>query len=121
MAINPSDFVNWPRATDLNSRVSIQQTKRVRNDSGGYDTTWVEVFSCWAHVRPLNPREVEAAQAVTARLTYEVTIRYRPNVVPQMRVSFKGHDLLIHGVTNQAQFNRVLVLHCEDVTVRAGV
>lgn len=120
MSINPSDALNFPRAGDLNQRVTIVRPQRTRNDSGGAETEWVTVAKAWANIRPLNPREVEAASAISARLTYEVTIRYRKHITPQMHVWFRGADLLIHGVVNQGTLDRALILHCEDVTVRQG-
>lgn len=120
MSISPSEEFDFPAAGDLRQRIDLLKSVRVSDQAGGSMTVWQKVATVWAYLRPFNARELNNAQQIDSRLTYIVTINYRKDVVPQMRIQYKNKDLLIHGVINQGEFNRALILHCEDLSVRTG-
>lgn len=65
----------------LRRRVTLQRPVETQDGTGAPVVTWTAVDTVWANVRPLQGRELFTAQAVHAKLTTEVTIRYRSDVV----------------------------------------
>jgi SPP1 family predicted phage head-tail adaptor len=81
------------RAGRLRHLVTFQ-VPLVEIDSNG-DTTesWEDAFSgqqISAEIVPLSGRELIAAQQVHSRVSTRITVRYRPGILPQMRVLHRG-------------------------------
>ena len=70
------------------------QTPTVEIDSNGAATeTWTDSFDgqqISAAIEPLSGRELIAAQQVHSRVTTRITVRYRPGMLPEMRVVHRG-------------------------------
>lgn len=78
----------------LQSRVETQDP-----DSGVMTQGWADFATgVWASVEPLSAREFIASQATQAMVTTRVTIRYRADVVPTMRLVHRGKTYNIEGV-----------------------
>ena len=73
---------------DLSERVTIQKTTIVADDQGGRATSWGTLATVWATVRALSSREAIQARAVASKVSYEVTVRYRGDVTPAMRLAW---------------------------------
>lgn len=86
------------RAGRLRHRVQIQVKQRVPDGGGGWSHEWVTVRTVWAHVEPLSAREFVAAQAVHSEVTTRITIRYRDDITPDMRILHRGKIYNIRGV-----------------------
>jgi SPP1 family predicted phage head-tail adaptor len=76
-------------------------------DSNGESTEdWVEAFSgqqISAAIEPLSGRELVAAQQVHSRVTTRITVRYRPGILPEMRVVHRGVLYNIEAVVPDAE------------------
>ncbi|MCC2632180.1 MAG: head-tail adaptor protein [Ramlibacter sp.] len=71
----------------LRHRVTLQgRTETQDGDTGAITQGWAPVATVWASVEPLSAREFIASQATQAKVTARVTIRYRDDVVPTMRL-----------------------------------
>jgi SPP1 family predicted phage head-tail adaptor len=71
----------------LRHRVKLQtRTDAQDPDTGAITQGWSDVATVWASVEPLSAREFIASQATQAKVTARVTIRYRADVVPTMRL-----------------------------------
>lgn len=86
------------RAGRLLHRIQIQEQQRVPDGGGGYGIEWVTLRTVWAHVEPLSAREFVASQAVQSEVTARITIRYRDDITPDMRILHRGKIYHIRGV-----------------------
>lgn len=83
----------------LRHRVTLQfRTETQDPDTGVMTQGWAEVATVWASVEPLSAREFIASQATQAKVTTRITIRYRDDVVPTMRLMHRGTTYNIEGV-----------------------
>lgn len=73
---------------DLRERVVIQQNTTTPDSQGGRASSWGTLATVWAHVRPASASEQLQAQAVQSAVGYAVTVRYRADITPAMRVSW---------------------------------
>lgn len=58
---------------------------------------WVEFAKVWAAVEDLSARDLVAAKAGQSQVTGRVVIRYRPGVLPTMRIVHRGELYSIEG------------------------
>jgi SPP1 family predicted phage head-tail adaptor len=73
-------------ASDLNRRITIQQKQIVVDPEGIPTEKWTDVATVWAARNPLSGKEYFAAAAVNAEKTVKYRIRYRPGILPHMRL-----------------------------------
>ena len=76
-------------------------------DSEGNSTeTWTDAFDgqeISAAIEPLSGRELLAAQQVHSRVTTRITVRYRPGILPEMRVVHRSTYYNIEAVIPDAE------------------
>lgn len=85
-----------------------------RNDSGDTVETWETYAKPWVSIEPLRGRELFTAQAVDARMTHRVTLRYVSNVSPADRLLCGERVLHILSVANIDERDRMLQLLCTE-------
>lgn len=85
-------------AGKLRHRVILQAFVSGRDSDGVLTEQWTTVAEVWASVEPLSAREFVAAAATQARVTARIVIRYRPEVVPTMRILHRDKIYNIEGV-----------------------
>jgi len=102
------------RAGKLRHRVTIQQATEARNSIGEVTRTWSALATVWANVEPLNGREFIDAQRPEVQVSHRVTMRYRSDVTPQMRVSHDSRTLNIEAVIETGERRRELQLICSE-------
>jgi SPP1 family predicted phage head-tail adaptor len=88
------------RAGRLRRRIDIQEKVTGRDPDTGevLEESWVTVWAkCPAAFEPLSSREFIAAKAEQAEATARVVIRYRPGVLPTMRILERGDIYTIVG------------------------
>jgi SPP1 family predicted phage head-tail adaptor len=71
------------------------------------------VADLWASIRPITGDERLRADAVTGRVTHQVWIRYRADVVPAMRFIAGARILDIVAVLDGSRRDRLQCL-CEE-------
>jgi SPP1 family predicted phage head-tail adaptor len=87
------------RVGKLRHQVALQTRTETQDDDTGVITQgWADLATVWARVEPLSAREFIASQATQAKVTARVTIRYRDDVVPTMRLVHRGQTYNIEGV-----------------------
>ena len=100
---------------EMQDRIVIQS-----KSTGAGAVTWTTVDTVWASVRPLSAGEGLQTEAVRSTVQYEVTIRYRADVTPVMRLSWTPYlagsakALQILGVRIAPSRDHVL-LDCAEV------
>ena len=87
------------RAGDLRHRVTFQalgitQDPGTGEEIEGWTTVWDKVP---ASVEPLSARDLIAAQAGQSEASGRMVIRYRPGVLPTMRILHRGDVYNIQG------------------------
>lgn len=114
--------MNLP-AGRLRHRVSLYAFTQGRTPSGGVTEEWTASASdIAAEFTPLSAREFIAAQAGQSQIVARVRIRFRPGVVPTMRLSFRGAMYDIKGVLPDNESGlEYLTLTCSQLTGAEGV
>lgn len=86
------------RAGLLRHRVSLQHQVSQQNPvTGEIAQAWVEFAPAWAAIEPLSARDFMAAQASQSEASGRITIRYRPGVLPTMRILHRANIYTIIG------------------------
>ena len=86
------------RAGDLRHRIVIQHHVDQQDPASGEVTTgWEAYATVWAAVSPLSARDLIAAQAGQSEASGRITIRYRPGVLPTMRILHRANIYTIIG------------------------
>lgn len=88
------------RAGKLRHRINIQEKLSPRDPVTGEfgEPQWVNRWEkCPASVEPLSARDFIAAKAGQSEATARVVIRYRPGVLPTMRIVYRGEVYSIEG------------------------
>lgn len=101
-------------------KVALQQAVTEDDGMGGQTTIrWRTIGEPWAQVTALDERTKEAlaAQSITARHAYHVTIPYRTDIVvgPTLRVIVRDSTMQIHTVTDDEGRRRRLILQVGEV------
>lgn len=113
------------RADDLRDRVTLLSKANTADGQGGWAEVWTALTTTptvWASVKPSGARERVQPAVLTASTSYDVVIRYRADVTPLMRLTWRPYQatadvtLEIHGVTPLDGGRAYLVLACEVVT-----
>lgn len=95
-------------AGDLDKRVEVQDKVNERDASGGVIEQWATVARRWARIAPLRGRELFTAQAVDARITHKVCMRYYAGLNATMRIVYDGRVLNILTPPTTPDERRVL-------------
>jgi SPP1 family predicted phage head-tail adaptor len=86
----------------LKERVTLQRRAVGTDAMGQASGAWTDVATVWALVLPLRGREFFAAAQVQQELSIKVTMRYRADVEPTMRLMWQGKPHDITGVVQLA-------------------
>lgn len=87
------------RAGELRHRVEIQHpVAGAPNAYGEAAIAWTKLRTAWAAVEPLSGRELVEAQAVSARASARVRMRYHGDITTDMRVLWRDRTLNIEAV-----------------------
>lgn len=82
----------------LRHRVRIEQLVRTIDDNGDAIEVWATLATVWAAIEPLSAREFVASQSVQSGVSARITIRYRSDVRPSMRLIHGSKVYQIEGV-----------------------
>jgi SPP1 family predicted phage head-tail adaptor len=103
---------------DLRERVFIQRDAGASRDAvGGLVPSWETVANVWARVAPMSTGEQFRRQQMQANANWKVTVRYRNDLSPKMRVVWGSRTFEVKGVTNADERRRFLDLACEELSV----
>lgn len=106
------------RPQKLRHRIDIEALDVTLDSSGAQVDQWASILSSDdpllpAEIVPLSGREFVAAQAVQAGVTTRITIRWRDDVKPSMRVVHDSDVYNIRAVLPDPTLRRHLTLMCE--------
>ena len=96
----------------MDDRVTFQTSTQVKDQLGGYSSTWTGVNSVWAYVNPTKGSEsLEASQIVNGQV-YEMKVYYDdvPGLDMHYRVEYGGEVYEIHSFVKDERRNMWNVL-----------
>lgn len=99
---------------ELRHFLSLERPELTTDGYGGNERTWVKVTDLWAKITPVSVRETLAKDQVESEITHRIIIRYRTDVLPEMRLRKEGRIFEIIGVMNEMERNRWLQLECKE-------
>ena len=103
---------------ELRSRAIIEKRTITLNSFGGTAIAWATYDTVWAKVNHLSGRELEMAQQVSSKITYEITIRYRTDLadVRHTEVFRFNYDNKLFNILDIKDFenrHKLLYVKCE--------
>lgn len=96
-------------ASDLGTRITIQQRDPAQTSRGQQVRTWSDVCTVWSRVRQANGREVLAGQSINVAVSAVIEIRWREGVMAAMRVMEGSRIYNVEAVVDKG---RHLELQC---------
>ncbi len=98
-------------AAQLYYRITLQQRSTAQDAYGQQGASWSNVAQLWAGIEHVDGTEAVASGTLTPMTTAKITIRWRADVTPTMRVLYRGQAWDIEAVLPQHN-NRELLLLC---------
>lgn len=105
-----SDGAHDNLSAELRERVTFEQPVRTSDTMGGFTVSWSSVASVWAEVKQLSAGQSIERESVQHPVRYRVRIRYRSDITPAMRISYRSKILRITGITDEYQRRQSLVI-----------
>ncbi|WP_027717295.1 phage head closure protein [Desulfovirgula thermocuniculi] len=101
-------------AGELRHRVTFQ--KRSLDPATGGLTAWADYVTVWAKVEDLSGRDYFQAQMLgeASLVTTRITVRWRPDLDPHMRVRFGDRLFDIKAILDPDGRRRVLQVMCAE-------
>ncbi len=100
--------------SDLRHRLTLEQLERMSDEGGGFSESWAAVATLWCDVRPLAGSETVESDRLAGRVSHEIALRYRPEVVPAMRFRDGARVFHIVSVIDVDERRRWLKCLCEE-------
>jgi SPP1 family predicted phage head-tail adaptor len=103
------------RSGSLRHSVTIEARHDAKDTFGGLSPQWRPVATnVPASIEPLKGKELFNAQQVQSEVLLRIRIRYRPGIVPAMRVKYRGRVYGILYVIDINLKNEELHLMCNQ-------
>jgi SPP1 family predicted phage head-tail adaptor len=106
-------------ATILRHRLTLQQEARTADGAGGYVRSWNNIGELWAEISSLSNRSVFGyeklvADQIQSVITHKIIIRYRNNIITDMRLLYESRIFNIRAIKNVNENNEILELLVEE-------
>lgn len=85
----------------LRRRMILEQPVRAADGGGGVTVTWMPVIDLWAELIGLSGAEQFVGEGLQGRVTHQIVIRRRTDVVPAMRFRLGARLFDILSVTGR--------------------
>lgn len=70
---------------ELRHRIVLESVTRVSDGGGGAVVTWLPVAELWASITPTTGTEAVVADQLAGRVSHEIVVRHRSDILPAMR------------------------------------
>lgn len=97
-----------------NKRVELQRAIAAPGATGAPQKEWATIATVWAGFRTLSGNEQLAAQQVGATLMHEITLGYRPGVLPTDRIKYGVRIFDIKNIRDVDERHEELRLLCAE-------
>jgi len=106
----------------LNRKLKLETAYRVRDEAGGYVTTWEVLGELWASIKPGSGRDAELAGLAVATVTYRITVRTAPvgserRPLPGQRLRDGNRVFAVLAVTEADSVGRYLTVFAQEEEV----
>ncbi|MFZ1991863.1 MAG: phage head closure protein [Alphaproteobacteria bacterium] len=101
---------------DLRHRVTFKTPVATLDDGGGQSIAWADGPGVWARIVSLGGAEVVRASEIVPRGTYRLTIRYRNDLTPAMRIQFGAKLFEIDAIYDPEGKGALLFVDCHDAS-----
>lgn len=102
---------------NLRHRVALQKKAITEDGLKQQSEVWADIATVWARIEPLSGKEYFAAKQINAEISVKLTLRYRKDVVSDMRVAFDGRIFEVLSIINPEERRESLILMCKEVPV----
>lgn len=100
----------------LKNIISIQEQSTTQDSAGQLIDTWADVFTgVRAFIEQTGGGEFYAAQKVNPEANYNVWVRYRAGILPNMRVAYGSKALEIVAGIDWEEKKRWIRLVCKEL------
>jgi SPP1 family predicted phage head-tail adaptor len=105
--------MSWPSINpgELRHSCTIQQ-QTATTDASGATVTWSDFTTAFAKIVPAKGRAAIQSGQTTAQVPMEITIRWQPGILANMRIIGPNGTYLIESIDNIDERNVLLVLTC---------
>ncbi len=97
----------------LDTRLTLEAPADTPDGGGGAQQAWSPVTDLWANVAPVSGRDDLVGDALTARVTHRITIRWRSDITCAMRLRSPQRLFRIEAVLEPDR-RRLLLLCVEE-------
>lgn len=98
----------------LRHRVVIERPVRTAGDGGTATIDWTAIGSAFARIEAVSGREIGLADSIAGRVTHRVLIRWRNDVLPEMRFVSSARAYHIRAALDRDGRKRWLTCMCEE-------
>lgn len=98
----------------LRHRVTIERPQRTADIAGTATIEWIGIANVYARIEATNGREIGIADGIAGRASHKVLIRYRDDVLPEMRFLAGNRHLEIRAALDIDGRRRWLQCLCEE-------
>ena len=98
----------------LRRRNTVETAARAPDGAGGVMTTWTTLTTLWAAVHPRHGSEAFDAGRVEGRISHDIWIRPRTDIVPGQRIRLATRLFNIRAVLLPDQVVNRMRLICEE-------
>ena len=103
-----------PRIGALRHRIVLEGAARASDGGGGAVVNWLPVAELWASITPSTGSETIVAEAIAGRITHEIVVRHRSDIVPAMRFRFSARIFEIRAVLDVDERRRQSRCLCRE-------
>lgn len=97
---------------ELDQRVTFRRESKTDDGIGGSVTTWTDIATVWAKVRPMSGSEREHSDRLNATANYLIVIRARDDIDESCIAVWKGTQFNIRFARDQPR-SRFVALETE--------
>lgn len=106
-----------PPIGTLTERVVLKRRLTAHQDEGGEAAMYSPLATVWARVTPLDARAAFAGDARTQATSHVVVVRYRTDLRPGDRISWRGGDLDVEATSSLEGRRAYLSIQCSSAAV----
>lgn len=103
-----------PRIGALRHRIVLETAIRSGDGGGGASVIWTPVAEIWAAIEPRTGTEQIVGEAVSGRISHQITVRHRTDIEPARRVRFGARVFDILAVLDIDERRRLLNCLCRE-------
>jgi SPP1 family predicted phage head-tail adaptor len=104
-----------PTIGDLRRRVTLEAYVDLPDDTGGFARSFVVIGKAWAKIEALGAQTQFMEQRLEETRSFAVTLRWRGDVVSQMRLGLGGRKLMVMSVEDPDGAARFLRCLCQEI------